>query len=187
VTSHGLTFITGIETAAKSSRGTEGKGIVMEPRRKQKGQALAEYSVLIPGSIILSFAVLVVFGGGLRNTYDKAVGWLLDAFSGNVCVRETYITHQSGASRCDHNDNCDLLEPEDGEDYNSRIFTSSEPIHIAVIKAGQTYHVMNTGLTDDGCYRVQFNGNAVTWWKVGSESDCQDVSHVQTWRRPLCY
>jgi hypothetical protein len=148
---------------------------------------MAEYHVLIPGGILLSIAILIVFGNGLQGVYDWAVGWLLDSFEGNVCVREGYITHQDGASRCDRSDNCTLLEPGAGEDYNSGIYTASEPLQIVVIKAGREYHIMNSGLTDDGCYRVQFNGNSVTWWKIGSGSECQDVSHVQSWVRPLCY
>lgn len=148
---------------------------------------MAEYQVLIPGGILLSIALLIVFGRGLNTIYDRAIGWFLDAFEGNVCIREGYITDQRGASRCDASENCTLLEPGEGEDFNSGMYTHVEPLHTVVIKAGIEYHIMNSGLTDDGCYRVQFNGNSVTWWKVGSGSGCQDVSHVQNWVRPICY
>jgi hypothetical protein len=160
--------------------------MAMAKKTKQRGQAMAEYQVLIPGGILLSIALLIIFGNGLSGIYDFAVGWFLDAFEGNVCIREGYIDDRSSGSRCDRSDNCDLIEPMPGEDFNSGSFTSSEPVHIAVIKAGTTYHIMESGTTNDGCYAVQFTGNTVYWWKIDDSPECQDASHVQSWVRPLC-
>ena len=168
-------------------------------KKKQRGQAMAEYQVLIPSGILVSILLLLVFGGWLGDLYEDFTTTLLDVFNGNgvegtelvdepedVCVDRDAILDQDGGSYCDQSDDCDHLEPEGNEDFNTGTHTAEDDIDLFVIKAGRTYHIFNPGFTDDGCMYVEFDGDTVSWEKVGDGAICQDVSHVQAWQSPLC-
>ncbi len=63
---------------------------------------------------------------------------------------------------------------------NSGVYTAPNTILDFVIKAGQNeFHFAPPGPHNDGCYTVSFS--TVTYEKVGSGSECQDISHTETW------
>lgn len=69
---------------------------------------------------------------------------------------------------------------------NSGIYTAPNTILDFVIKAGQNeFHFAPPG-PHDGCYSVSFStttntNDTVTYSKVGSGSECKDISHTETW------
>jgi hypothetical protein len=161
---------------------------------------MAEYHVLIPGSIVLSMAFLLILGQGLGDIYHDAVGALLNAFGfegpqitelldapDNICVEVGDIFQQQGGYYCDQSGNCSLLEAGYDQEYNIGTHTADGPIDMVIIKTGRVYHILNPSFTDDGCLTAVFNGNSVSWEKADIEDPlCKDVSHVQAWESPIC-
>jgi hypothetical protein len=166
----------------------------MKIRRSERGQALAEYHVLIPGSILLAGFMLPVIAGGVNSIYCEVANTLDD----DVCMEingevvpteeeEECIVHpMDGGSSCDQSDFCSLYDVP----YNEGTVVSPYPIQSLVLKAGQDYHIFNSGLTEDGCYNVEFSVidgfQAVGWQKVGPDKECHDVSHIESWNVLIC-
>lgn len=166
----------------------------------ESGQAMAEYHVLIPGSILMIWAAYVLLGGGLQDTYCSIVG----IFRSGVCAVEAaeapgegtpepeitpepteeacvVLQTSQGCSQCDQSADCTCLSG-----VNNGSYTPSRPIQSLVIKAGQEYRVYQTGYTDDGCYHVTIDGSSANWTKVGGGKNCKDISHLQSWYRTIC-
>lgn len=166
----------------------------------ESGQAMAEYHVLIPGSILMIWAAYVLLGGGLHDSYCSVAGM----FRPGVCAAEAaslggeeqqppeadeteepeecvILQEEQGGSQCDHSSDCTLLPG-----VNNGSYTASQQIDSLVIKAGVEYHVYYSGYTEDGCYHVDIDGLTATWTKVGGGKYCKDVSHLQSWYRPIC-
>jgi Flp pilus assembly pilin Flp len=181
------------------------EGIMVKWLRKlfknERGQALAEYQVLFPGSILMILATFSLVAKPVAGMYCEAVSM----FSNGVCedylgegagetedLEETetpeptpteicvILTEEEGCSQCDQGD-CACLPG-----VNEGSFTGSNPIGSLVIKAGREYHVYWSGLTEDGCYDVSISGNQASWTKVGNGSGCKDVSHLESWYTPIC-
>ncbi len=62
---------------------------------------------------------------------------------------------------------------------NSGTYTSERTIDHFIIKA-RTEAYSFPGVSSN-CYSVNINQKTVTWQKVGSASDCHDISHVEVW------
>ena len=166
-------------------------------QKSERGQALAEYAVLIPPVLLISFMVLIPVASRANYIFctmvyamDPSVGqcdqWLGE--EEEVVEDETpeeeecvVLQEEEGGSQCDQHENCDHLPG-----LNVGSYEASEDIDAFVIKAGKNYHVFETGLTDDGCYFVNIEGNQVSWERYGSGKHCKDVSHEQVWKVPLC-
>jgi hypothetical protein len=174
--------------------------------RKQRGQAFAEYHIFFPGAILLAILAVVVLGNGVGSLYDKAIGGVNDALMGNagpppedeppenwICVTEEDITEQNGGSFCEHEDNCDHIEPRnvDGcSDFNNCAILIEDKPNVFVIKAGRDYQIYidsenpYTRYTDDGCYKVTYwpETRFISWSPLPDyDGKCRDVSHVQAW------
>jgi hypothetical protein len=162
-------------------------------RKSERGQAIAEYTVLFPPVLLLSMMVLIPVTERANyifcrmvNALDPSVceAWIEEpedeqaSPSEELCIT---LEEESGGSQCDQHMDCTLLP---GLNYGS--FEASKPIQGFVIKAGQEYHIYETTTTDDGCYDVTLDGNHVEWEKVGSGSGCKDISHNQVWKVALC-
>jgi Flp pilus assembly pilin Flp len=167
---------------------------------EEKGQALAEYFVLIPGSILMVLAGYSLVSDSVKEAYCNVV----DVFSSGVCQSvqgsevgldqdEPEVTlpptaeacivlqQEEGCSQCDQNASCTCLPG-----TNTGTYSGLEDIDSFIIKAGKEYHIYQTGYTDDGCYHVTIDGELASWVKVGDGITCKDVSHLQTWYTPLC-
>jgi len=167
--------------------------------KNERGQALAEYHVLIPGSILMVLATFMLIVDPVKGMYCDAVG----LFQNGICKtsevagadggaegEETpeptpteycvVLTQEDGCSQCDQSD-CTCLPG-----INSGFYSGSGDIGSLVIKAGVEYHVYYSGLTEDGCYDVAIDGNFASWNKVGDGKTCKDVSHLETWYTPIC-
>ena len=94
-----------------------------------------------------------------------------------LLIAGTSIAPAKGGSECDQDPDCILLE----DPGNSGTYTAPDTIEKVVIKAGVNYFTFFPGTTNDGCYSVTIAGNTVTWEKVGSGSNCKDISHIQVW------
>jgi hypothetical protein len=169
---------------------------------RQSGQALVEYQVLFPGTIILVVGILLTFGNQIRDVFDDVT----DVFTGEdrgtslVCVE--WVTQERGGSYCDQHPLCDLIE-EGGATCGGTGFSNCY-VHFdvapefVVVKAAQDYHYYlnpesayyEADMTPDGptCYVVTVTPDTITgegvllnWRLDTSEPDCQDVSHVQAW------
>jgi hypothetical protein len=81
-------------------------------------------------------------------------------------------------SACTHSPDCDLLE----DPGNSGSYTASRAIAYLDITA-KDFHRFNS-TNNDGCYNVQINDNQLAWGKIGSGSDCKDISNIQVWFLP---
>jgi Flp pilus assembly pilin Flp len=167
--------------------------------KNEKGQAFAEYFVLIPGSILMVLAGYSLVGGPIKAAYCDAV----DVFSSGVCQSDVegvdqdweeveatptptmeacvILQEEDGCSQCDQSTSCTCLPG-----TNAGAYSGVDEIDSFVIKAGKEYHIYQTGYTDDGCYHVTIDGDMALWEKVGGGNTCQDVSHLQTWYTPLC-
>jgi hypothetical protein len=157
----------------------------------QAGQAYAEYQILYPAGILLAILAVVAIGGGVRDLMDHGIEGLMYSFLGGsapggsyyhpgmVCVeREDIINQDSGGSFCEDHTNCYHY------DYGVSQGTFTIPegeVDALVIKAGQEYHLYESGLTKDGCYSVTIDESTVTWKKVGDGGECKDISHLQMW------
>jgi hypothetical protein len=176
--------------------------------RRETGQALAEYHVLIPAAVMLSIVAAVVVGGVVGDLYQAGVDVFLAAFQGNygppaddqapddyICVEESQITGQDGGSFCEQNENCDHIEPVNVDgcpDFNNCSIGYSPKPSVVVIKAGRDYQIyIEEGqqefsyTTEDGCYEVTYNfdSESLTWTKLWGGNDCKDASHVQAWQQ----
>jgi Flp pilus assembly pilin Flp len=167
--------------------------------KNERGQAMAEYHVLIPGSILMVLATFSLIADPLKGMYCDAVGLFQNgickpsevAYAGGggdelenpdptpteYCV---VLTQEEGCSQCDQSD-CTCLPG-----VNSGFYVGSSDIGSLVIKAGVEYHVYYSGLTADGCYDVSIDGDFASWVKVGDGAGCKDVSHLETWYTPVC-
>jgi Flp pilus assembly pilin Flp len=167
--------------------------------RNERGQAMAEYHVLIPGSILMVLAAFVLVAEPVKGMYCEAVG----LFQNGICessVAEAAegeggddlpeptpteycvpLAQEEGCAQCDQND-CTCLEP----GTNEGEYTGSGPIGSLVIKAGQDYFIYQTTTTADGCYHVTIDGAWVSWVRVGHGANCKDISHLESWYTPVC-
>jgi Flp pilus assembly pilin Flp len=164
--------------------------------KNEKGQALAEYHVLFPGSILMILATFVILGQPVKRMYCDAVGM----FSNGICAgteapaggedEETpteepeeicvILQEEEGCAQCDQGD-CTCLPG-----INAGVYNGSSDIGSLVIKAGTEYHIFYTGYTPDYCYHVTIDGSMAMWEKVGTGSNCKDVSHLESWYTPVC-
>ncbi len=167
-------------------------------KKSERGQALAEYTVLFPPVLLISFMVLIPLSTHANYIFCEML-YALDPSAGqceqwlnNPVVEEeeppvpeedecVVLQEEEGGSQCDQHELCDHLPG-----LNVGSYTASDDIDAFVIKAGKDYHVFETGLTDDGCYYVEIEGNHVSWERYGHGSECKDVSHEQVWKTPLC-
>jgi hypothetical protein len=167
----------------------------MAEKRRDRGQAMAEYMPLVAVMGAITIIVLKPMGCATGNIFTD----LVRIFSGEVeeytsCPRPAQeeededesrcvdLDFDQGGSQCDQSDSCEVL---DG--YNSGFYVNqTADIDALVIKTGQDYRTYTPGITQDGCYSVIIDGNTASWNKVGSGPDCQDASHLQSWQTPLC-
>ncbi len=160
----------------------------MNHRLIERGQAMAEYMPLIPPVLLLSIVILIPLANNASNVFCQVV----NVFDPAACEPAeedllleddtcTNIDFTEGASTCSQTEDCVELPG-----VNEGTYWHSTNIEAFVIKAGQNYHIFNSGLTDDGCYYVEIFANYVEWIKVGDGADCQDVSHAETWEVPVC-
>ena len=164
----------------------------------QRGQAMAEYHVLIPIGILLAGFMLPLIAFAGRSMYCDAVR----VFNPDACAAElvesdgapdaeedvcvVYVMMEGG-SQCDASDDCTLIDVS----INNGTWTTDpfgDPLESFVIKAGQDYFIYESGETEDGCYYVDFaeDGYSVSWTKIGDGPSCKDVSHTEMWYVSLC-
>lgn len=152
--------------------------------RNQGGQALAEYHVLIPGSIIMIWAGYLL-SPALTDVYRHVVSIMRSPLE---CV--TFNGHEDN-SFCSQNEYCEKTEW-DGMDKGEFIYENALVVDTVVIKAGTTYTIFRDDpsrvsyTTDDGCYKVTIKTNRIEWERIGEGSTCQAISHIDVWRAPLC-
>jgi len=178
--------------------------------KKEEGQALAEYSVLFPGVLMLAIAMGFTVAPTIQTKYCEVV----NVFSNGLCEvaeaggepdgeeppagptetstpgptttptpTEEYcvvLQESQGCSQCDAHPECVCLPGVNEGTYEA------DDLKSLVIKAGKEYHVFYSGWTDDGCYYVQLEDTYAWWQKYETGSDCKDVSHVQAWWVLLC-
>lgn len=152
--------------------------------RNQKGQALAEYHVLIPGSIVL-IGIAYILSPGIMDIYRHMVYILMGP---KPCV-QPYGSEDNFI--CDQHEDCELAEWED-MDHGYFELKDALSVDSVVIKAGRTYEIRRDDpyqfqyTTYDGCYLVTFKSNRVEWDRIGTGQDCQGVSHIDVWEAPIC-
>lgn len=155
-------------------------------QKNQKGQALVEYQILLPGAIIIATLAGLLLSGPISDIYRHTVSILLGS---KQCVVIDPVV-QSNAYCSQHGD-CEKAEW-DEMDSGEYVYDAALVIETITIKAGKTYtitpddHSQFEFTTDDGCYRVTFKTNKVEWDRIGSGPDCQSVSHVDVWQAPAC-
>ena len=155
------------------------------PKRRESGQAMVEYQVLIPGSILLVIAAAWLLGPNIGNAFRRVLRPLMDQ---KACVPAYDVKDNS---ICSKNEDCEKIE---GESMDAGSFTFKDALFVesVVIKAGVTYNIHWTDpnefetTTDDGCYQVNFSGNVVTWERISSSPTCQEISHIDVWQAPIC-
>ena len=139
----------------------------LRPKRSERGQAMVEYQVLIPGSVLLVIAAAWLLGPTIGNSFRRVLRPLMDQ---KACVASYDIQDNS---ICSNNGDCEKAEW-DGMDSGSYTFDDALFVESIVIKAGVTYNILWADpdefetTTDDGCYRVTFRGNEVAWERMGS-------------------
>lgn len=161
-----------------------------------------EYNIMMTGLFMITIVVMMGTGETLREPFCR----IADTLNWPACAElqpgwgepeepaeEDEVCHvlqgDEGGSQCDQDENCTLLPGVNDGEWTA---PSGDPIRSFVIKAGRDYHIYQSGLTYDGCYRVWLGLEAglpaetVQWEKVGTGSHCQDVSHLQSWFVPLC-
>lgn len=160
----------------------------MRFRKSELGQALAEYMPLIPPVLLLSVLILIPIAENSSDIFCRMV----NALEPEKCVTDIMVEEddecvildqEEGSSQCAQEESCTELE---GSNSGLYVDVYGEEIKTFVIKAGKEYHVFYSGPTDDGCYNVIIDKNAVTWNKLGSGSDCKDVSNSQVWKKSVC-
>lgn len=150
-----------------------------------KGQGLAEYSIIIPTAILVVMAAAWALGVNVGDIYRH----LASVIQGQKeCVPQyDYENNEI----CDQDELCEKVDYED-EDSGSYTYQDALSIDSVVIKAGRTYEVRRDNpyqyvyTTDDGCYTVTFKTNKISWERTGSGPDCQGVSHIDHWQAPIC-
>lgn len=159
--------------------------------KANKGQAMAEYTVLYPGAIIITIALLWVLGGSVKDLLRRGINDLMDSTSAPTSICEEDITGQDGGSYCEQSALCDHIEPETTPscaDFNNCSVSLDWNPGVVVVKAGLDYQIYIEGdeqysyTTADGCYFVEYDDGQLSWTKVGSGPGCQDASHVQSWQ-----
>ena len=154
-------------------------------RRKEKGQAFVEYTVLYPGALLVVILVLIFLGPAIGDIYQHIASILAGQ---KPCVT---FTGAEDNEYCDQHEDCmkvDYL----GQESGSFIYEDELSIETVVIKAGTTYEIRRNDpyqfeyVTDDGCYQVTFKTNRAEWERIGYGPDCQAVSHIDYWSAPLC-
>lgn len=154
-------------------------------KRTERGQAMVEYHVLIPGSILLVIVVAGLLGPYLGNAFRRALRPMMDQ---KACVASYDINDNS---ICSNNGDCEKVESET-MDSGSFTFEDAMFVESVVIKAGKSYNIFRTNpeafetTTEDGCYRVTFSGNEVAWERLSSSPSCQEISHIDVWQAPIC-
>jgi len=163
-------------------------------KQKERGQAMAEYQVLFPAGILLAGFLLPLIAFAGKQMYCEVVS----VFDPNACfvadeviddvVDDTCTTYlNEGGAQCDQDEDCILIDVSINEAtwFNH---VASDPLQSFLIKAGTDYTVFESGLTNDGCYMVEFAADrmSVSWTKVGDGSECKDVSHVEMWYKRIC-
>ena len=173
--------------------------------KQEKGQALAEYQVLMPGSILMVLAAFVLIANPLERMYCEVVSM----FDPDACSTEVVTTEDPGSeedqgndekepngcqihnrsqggSQCDASPACTLTDV--GINHGTILNHNPNPLLSFIIKAGQEYITFYPGVTNDGCYLVDLalDGYSVTWSKIGGGNNCKDVSHLEQWRVRLC-
>lgn len=168
---------------------------------REKGQALFEYNIMMTGVFVLAIAVMNSTGESLRDPFCKVA----DTLNWPACAElqpdwgepaspaeeeECHVLQESeGGSECEASPDCSVLPGVNAGEWDA---PDDSPIRSFVIKAGRDYHIYQSGITYDGCYQVWLGedaglpADAVQWEKIGSGSQCQDVSHLQSWFIPLC-
>jgi hypothetical protein len=114
-------------------------------------------------NFILGFATIIFLLGLSVTLYlvQRSQDIRRDAASGAACT-------QSG--------DCVLLNAPGNSG------TYSAPRNILYVDiTNQDVIRFNPGTTNDGCYDVAIQGNALSWNKVGSGSSCKDISNIQIW------
>lgn len=175
-------------------------------KRSEKGQALGEYSILMTGFFMITVVILSATGESLRNPFCS----IADTLNWPACAElqpgwgepeappvpeeECHVLQESqGGSECDQSPDCNLLPGVNNGYWESPAETET-PIKSFVINAGRDYHIYQSGITYDGCYEVDLGGGgeselpawAVQWTKIGSGSQCKNISHMDAWFIPLC-
>jgi hypothetical protein len=162
--------------------------------KTNKGQAMAEYTVLYPGAIILTIALLWALGGSVKDLLRRGINDLMDSTSAHSTVCEEDIIGQEGGSYCEQSALCDHIEPQTTPgcaDFNNCSVALDWNPGVVVVKAGLDYQIYIEGdeqysyTTADGCYSVTYSGNGggmLHWQKIGSGPSCHDASHVQSWQ-----
>lgn len=162
-------------------------------RQSERGQAMAEYTVLFPPTLLLTILILIPISERANYIFCQMVN-ALDPSVCEVWGEEpgeddeaatldddcVILDEEQGASQCDQSEDCALLPG-----LNFGAFVSSDDINSFVIKAGVEYHIYETGLTNDGCYMVDILGPRVTWQLVGGD-ECKDISNAQAWKTRIC-
>jgi hypothetical protein len=154
-------------------------------KRKQRGQAFAEYSVIFPGAILLVISVAWFLGPAIGDIYRHVASVIVGQ---KPCVT---VYGAEDNALCDQYEDCLKTDYED-EESGTFIYDGELSIDAVVIKAGRTYEVRRDDpyqfeyITDDGCYKVVFKTNRADWERIGGGPDCQAVSHIDYWSAPLC-
>jgi hypothetical protein len=152
--------------------------------RNQWGQALAEYHVLIPGSIIMIWAAYLL-SPALSDVYRHVVSLIRSPLD---CVEFNGLEDNAF---CSHNEYCEKAEWDD-MDKGEFIYEDALVVDTVVIKAGVTYTIFRDDpskisyTTEDGCYKVTMKTNRVEWERIGGGRTCQAISHIDVWQAPLC-
>lgn len=87
----------------------------------------------------------------------------------------------SSASECTHHPNCVVLD-NPGNDGFREVDRFIERAIITNKPEGEV--TFTQGESNNGCYEVKIENNKIQWEKVGSGSECRDVSNIQVWMRP---
>jgi hypothetical protein len=175
-----------VEKHIEGKRNTEGNMVVFWRKLlgKEGGQALAEYHVLIPGSIIMIWAAYLL-SPALSDVYRHVVSIVRSPLE---CVEFNGLEDNS---LCSHHEYCQKAEW-DGMDRGEFIYEDALVVDTVVIKAGRTYTIFRDDpskvsyTTDDGCYKVTIKTNRVEWERIGEGRTCQEISHIDMWRAPIC-
>ncbi len=153
--------------------------------RNNKGQALTEYAIIYPAAVLLVIGAAWALGVNISDVYRHVASVIVGQ---KACVAQY---DHSDNSVCDGAEYCEKVEYED-VDSGSYLYEDALSIDAVVIKAGKSYEVRRDDpfqfiyLTDDGCYRVEFKTNKISWERTGGGRDCQGVSHIDHWQAPIC-
>lgn len=172
-------------------------GAKMAEKTKQSGQALIEYMPVMTTVGTAAFLILIPLSSRLGDILSRIPSSLSPNSSppaANVVaapLEEPLIEEKlacvdfqasNGASQCDHDRSCSVLNG-----INSGFYVDpGGAIETLVIKAGQNYVQYSAGHTNDGCYDVIIDGATVSWQRIGSGSNCKNISHLQSWRASFC-